>query len=832
MKDEEGAEKIGLFAYRLATFCAFLASVIAVYAVFCHLKNYRRPLQQRLVVRIIWMVPVYALTALISLSSRAISHYADTVRDLYEAFVVYTFFNLLINYLGGERALLSLLEKKMSTHHIWPVRLVLPPLDLSDPYTFLFIRRGVLQFIILKPILAILIFLMKETGNYHEGWIAWNSSYMSLSLTYNLSVFWAMYSLLFVYITCGTDLKPYKPLPKFVFIKAILFFSFWQGLTISFLVALGVIREKGEYTANNIAVALQDFLICLEMVPFAIGYLHAFPWDPYQQPYIGSRLPLSYAIRDAFGFKDVYIDAFHTLKGTTFKYDRITRTGFYERQEEDGETDFVMGSEKRYYSRPKRQQRRKNYGTIRGTGVVHVDHLQYNFDGDEDYFGDGMATPTEFSDIEEDDEIEHEYVVAKELLFGDYNYPVINDLIVYRNPPVIDERIEIRSETIFEEIQQRKDTKIQKASTQKAAPGQLPKYQIGSSKKFYSDHPHLGKVSVNTLITQPLKRKKMNYEKIKGFLEGAGAGCLSVTITNPMEIVKTRLQLQGEGILKAANSNVIQPKNAYGNVLRSVMLVVKNEGVRGMQKGLIPAYYYQVLLNGTRLGMYEPLRDSIQNTLNKTYGQTFRPGLIAMIGSGAISGALGAALGSPFFLIKTRMQSFTKHGVAVGHQHSYVTKGTFASLLHIYRAEGLSGLWRGSGMAMLRTSIGSSVQLPSYELTKRWLLKTGWFRHGDGVGMIEVHFISSLFASFWVVVAMNPFDVASTRMYNQKTAADGSGALYKNGIDCMVKTVQKEGFTALYKGVAAHYLRIGPHTILTFVFLEQLRSLSKMLSAK
>lgn len=68
---------------------------------------------------------------------------------------------------------------------------------------------------------------------------------------------------------------------------------------------------------------------------------------------------------------------------------------------------------------------------------------------------------------------------------------------------------------------------------------------------------------------------------------------------------------------------------------------------------------------------------------------------------------------------------------------------------------------------------------------------------------------------------MNPFDVVSTRMYNQNTekGSNRGGSLYKNPLDCIVKTVKAEGPTALYKGFLAHYLRIGPHTVLCFVFL-------------
>ena len=79
---------------------------------------------------------------------------------------------------------------------------------------------------------------------------------------------------------------------------------------------------------------------------------------------------------------------------------------------------------------------------------------------------------------------------------------------------------------------------------------------------------------------------------------------------------------------------------------------------------------------------------------------------------------------------------------------------------------------------------------------------------------------------------MNPFDVASTRMYNQHVSANNVGLLYKNGFDCLVKTVKTEGVSALYKGFSAHYLRIGPHTVLTLVGMDQLKKLYGMLSSK
>ena len=45
---------------------------------------------------------------------------------------------------------------------------------------------------------------------------------------------------------------------------------------------------------------------------------------------------------------------------------------------------------------------------------------------------------------------------------------------------------------------------------------------------------------------------------------------------------------------------------------------------------------------------------------------------------------------------------------------------------------------------------------------------------------------------------------------------------YKGAIDVIVKVIRNEGFFSLWKGFTPYYFRLGPHTVLTFIFLEQL----------
>jgi solute carrier family 25 protein 34/35 len=303
---------------------------------------------------------------------------------------------------------------------------------------------------------------------------------------------------------------------------------------------------------------------------------------------------------------------------------------------------------------------------------------------------------------------------------------------------------------------------------------------------------------------------------IQTFSIGALAACGAVTFTNPFEVVKTRMQLQGE--LQAKG------KVLYSNAPRAFMTILKNEGLSGIQKGLGVACklsavkttdLYQIVLNGTRLGFYEPMKEAIQSVLsNLNSGRLYH--VLPMITSGALTGVMGAFFASPLFLIKTRVQSLTNIQAlqGIGHQHTYLSKGVIPALIMIYKTEGIRGLWRGADASMIRTGIGSSVQLSSYDISKEFVIASQVYDQSSTSGQLKTHVTASLITSFLVCFAMNPFDVASTRMYNQKTDNNKNvGALYRNGFDCIRKIIRIEGLSALYKGFQAHYLRIGKYCL-------------------
>lgn len=279
-----------------------------------------------------------------------------------------------------------------------------------------------------------------------------------------------------------------------------------------------------------------------------------------------------------------------------------------------------------------------------------------------------------------------------------------------------------------------------------------------------------------------------------------------MTATHPFETVKIRMQLQGE-----LRDKGHQP-HFYRGPFHGVSVIVRNEGLGGIYRGISCAYVYQILLNGCRLGFYEPMRQTLTGLF---YNDKNQQNLGINIFCGASSGIIGAAAGSPFFLVKTRLQSYSPF-LPVGTQHEY--KNALDGMRQIYGAEGAKGMYRGVGAAMIRTGFGSSVQLPTYFFAKRRLVKHLGMEEGPAL-----HLASSTVSGFVVCCVMHPPDTIMSRMYNQ------SGNLYSGVLDCFAKTVKTEGVFAIYKGFLPHLARILPHTILTLSLAEQTNKLMRRL---
>ena len=132
------------------------------------------------------------------------------------------------------------------------------------------------------------------------------------------------------------------------------------------------------------------------------------------------------------------------------------------------------------------------------------------------------------------------------------------------------------------------------------------------------------------------------------------------------------------------------------------------------------------------------------------------------------------------------------------------------------KKEGVLGLWRGTGINMVRSTLSTAATLSVNSRLKELsapLPLPAAIKDGG----------CALVAAVSTVLAINPSDVVRTRLYSQPLHPDGSGTLYSGVLHCGERLVQTEGICALYKGCVASFLRIGPNTVLIFVFVGAMK---------
>ncbi|GJP30162.1 hypothetical protein CLOM_g22668 [Closterium sp. NIES-68] len=296
--------------------CTVLAVFLSVRHIVMHLRNYTEPTYQRYIVRIIFMVPVYATMSFGALVMSDYAMYFNTIRDVYEAWVIYNFLSLCLSWVGGPGAVVTSLTGRLLKPSYLLMTCCFPPIPLDGR----FIRRckqGCLQFVYLKPILAATCLFLYSYGLYEDGNFALSDGYIYITCIYMGSYSVAIYALILFYVACRELLRSFNPVPKFLMIKAVVFLTYWQGVLVFIVAQMGFVRSAED------AADLQNVLICGEMVLGALGFMHAFPFKPFLQANVamnGEQAGLLRSIKHAINLTDVVSDTVHQFAPTYHDY--------------------------------------------------------------------------------------------------------------------------------------------------------------------------------------------------------------------------------------------------------------------------------------------------------------------------------------------------------------------------------------------------------------------------------------------------------------------------------------------------------------------------------
>ncbi|ORY00067.1 mitochondrial carrier [Basidiobolus meristosporus CBS 931.73] len=307
--------------------------------------------------------------------------------------------------------------------------------------------------------------------------------------------------------------------------------------------------------------------------------------------------------------------------------------------------------------------------------------------------------------------------------------------------------------------------------------------------------------------TAPVEKKNFfqEHETFSRFAFGGLACTSAALVTNPVDVLKVRLQLVGERTHHpAGTSATLNHATPHSTFSPPIALQEAGSGFGFLYKGLTPALLREGTYSTIRVGLYETFKHFL---VTPDAQDKYLP-LWKKIVAGGSAGAIGSAIANPTDLVKVRMQAKTG---AVKY------KSTLDAFIRIYRDEGgIRGLYRGVGPTTQRAILLTSSQLPSYDQSKQMLVGLGY--RADS---INTHFVASFMAGFVCSLVTSPMDLVKSRLMLQRDQHK-----YRGILDCAFQTVKYEGFLGLYRGFMMNWLRLGPHTIITFLIFEKLRHLA------
>ena len=234
--------------------------------------------------------------------------------------------------------------------------------------------------------------------------------------------------------------------------------------------------------------------------------------------------------------------------------------------------------------------------------------------------------------------------------------------------------------------------------------------------------------------------------------------------------------------------------------------ILQADGVKGIYSGLSASLLRQITYSTTRFGVYEQLKQVFTSTKEQ-------PSFLALVAMASTSGFLGGIAGTPADILNVRMQNDASLAAADRRNYKHAIDG----LVRISREEGFAALFRGVWPNSVRAMLMTASQLASYDVFKRELLIRA--NMGDN---LYTHFTASLMAGFVATTICSPVDVIKTRVMSAKTK--------ESLVPLLTRIMANEGMGWVFKGWVPSFIRLGPHTIATFMFLEQHKKIYRKLN--
>ncbi|THW62671.1 hypothetical protein D6D20_04157 [Aureobasidium pullulans] len=226
--------------------------------------------------------------------------------------------------------------------------------------------------------------------------------------------------------------------------------------------------------------------------------------------------------------------------------------------------------------------------------------------------------------------------------------------------------------------------------------------------------------------------------------------------------------------------------------------VYRSEGITGLYRGISASLLRQLTYSTARFATYEKLKYMAENDGVKA------PHTL-LVGLAAISGLVGGLVGNPADILNVRMQNDAALLPVDRRNYGNAVRG----FITIVREEG----WKQSVFRGMVPNLGRGVLMTARQLAGYDVFKIKILAHTEMQDGTMTHIAASTLAGLVATTLCNPFDVLKTQIMAQNE---------RLGMWQTVKKVHRvEGPRWMFRGWLPAFIRLGPHTVAAFLFLEQ-----------
>lgn len=274
------------------------------------------------------------------------------------------------------------------------------------------------------------------------------------------------------------------------------------------------------------------------------------------------------------------------------------------------------------------------------------------------------------------------------------------------------------------------------------------------------------------------------------FINGGTAGMVATTCIQPVDMIKVRLQLAGEGARTG-------PRPSAFGVARDI---IGSGKALDLYTGLSAGLLRQAVYTTARMGFFDTFLEMFNKNAEAanrkvTFGERASAGLAA--------GGVAAMIGNPADLALVRMQS---DGLKPPEKRANY-KSVIDALGRIAKGEGITALWAGAFPTVVRAMALNVGQLAFFAESKNQL------KTHTSLSTRSQTFAASAIAGFFASFLSLPFDFIKTRLQKQQKDPKTGQLPYRGLLHCARKVVKDEGWLRFYRGFGTYYVRIAPHAL-------------------